>query len=167
MAENNNQFSVFQGVSDAINGGKKRTPEMAQTAQFQGGTNGVSNATGLLSNGNQVEQIQQQFLDWQVNKISHNLYQRTLYFDTDRIGAYQDFRAMIVIDIEAGEITEQQAFLIEKDLKLGYDRIAQNGDWKTAYYELSQVTVSYPFIQEYLDIALSFIATYIQNNYDS
>ena len=81
--------------------------------------------------------------------------------------AYQDFRAMIVIDIEAGDITEQQAFLIEKDLKLGYDRIAQNGDWKTAYYELSQVTVSYPFIQEYLDIALSFIATYIQNNYDS
>ena len=81
--------------------------------------------------------------------------------------AYQDFRAMIVLDIASGEITEQQAFLIEKDLKLGYDRIAQNGDWKTAYYELSQVTVSYPFIQEYLDIALRFIATYIQNNYDS
>ena len=81
--------------------------------------------------------------------------------------AYQDFRAMIVLDIANGKITETQAFLIEKDLKLGYDRIAQNGDWKTAYYELSQVTVSYPFIQEYLDIALSFIATYIQNNYDS
>ena len=81
--------------------------------------------------------------------------------------AYQDFRAMIVLDIASGDITEQQAFLIEKDLKLGYDRIAQNGDWKTAYYELSQVTVSYPFIQEYLDIALGFIATYIQNNYDS
>ena len=81
--------------------------------------------------------------------------------------AYQDFRAMIVLDIANEAITETQAFLIEKDLKLGYDRIAQNGDWKTAYYELSQVTVSYPFIQEYLDIALSFIATYIQNNYDS
>lgn len=81
--------------------------------------------------------------------------------------AYQEFRAMIVLDIANGKITETQAFLIEKDLKLGYDRISQNGDWKTAYYELSQVTVSYPFIQEYLDIALSFIATYIQNNYDS
>ena len=81
--------------------------------------------------------------------------------------AYQDFRAMIVLDIANEAITETQAFLIEKDLKIGYDRIAQNGDWKTAYYELSQVTVSYPFIQEYLDIALSFIATYIQNNYDS
>ncbi len=74
---------------------------------------------------------------------------------------------MIVIDIEAGDITEQQAFLIEKDLKLGYDRIAQNGDWKTAYYELSQIQVSYSFIQEYLDIALNYIANYIQNNYDS
>ena len=81
--------------------------------------------------------------------------------------AYQDFRAMIVLDIANEAITETQAFLIEKDLKLGYDRIAQNGDWKTAYYELSQVEVSYPFIQEYMDITLSFIANYIQNNYDS
>ena len=81
--------------------------------------------------------------------------------------AYQDFRSMIVLDIDSGEITEQQAFLIEKDLKLGYDRIAQNGDWKTAYYELSQTTVSYPFIQAYMDIALGFIANYIATNYDS
>lgn len=81
--------------------------------------------------------------------------------------AYQDFRAMIVLDIANGLITETQAFLIEKDLKLGYDRISQNGDWKTAYYELSQVEVSYPFIQNYMDIALNFIANYIQNNYDS
>ena len=81
--------------------------------------------------------------------------------------AYQDFRAMIVLDIANEAITETQAFLIEKDLKIGYDRISQNGDWKTAYYELSQIQVSYSFIQEYLDIALNYIANYIQNNYDS
>ena len=81
--------------------------------------------------------------------------------------AYQEFRAMIVIDIANSVITENQAFLIEKDLKAGYDRIAQNGDWKTAYYELSQVTVSYPFIQPYMDIALEYIQNYITNNYDS
>lgn len=81
--------------------------------------------------------------------------------------AYQDFRAMIVLDIANEAITETQAFLIEKDLKIGYDRIAQNGDWMTAHYELSQITVSYPFIQSYLDIALNYIANYIQNNYDS
>ena len=90
MAEKNNQISVFQGVTDAINGGKKRTPEMPHSAQFQGGT-----GKELLNpSGNQIEELQQQFLDWQVNKISHNLYQRTLYFDTDRLGAYQDYRAM-------------------------------------------------------------------------
>ena len=74
---------------------------------------------------------------------------------------------MIVLDIANKVITETQAFLIEKDLKIGYDRISQNGDWKTAYYELSQVEVSYPFIQNYMNIALNFIANYIQNNYDS
>lgn len=81
--------------------------------------------------------------------------------------AYQDFRAKIIIDISTGLITEQQAFLIEHDLKIAYDRIAQNGDWKTAYYELSQVTASYSFIQPYLDLALSYISNYIQENYDS
>lgn len=81
--------------------------------------------------------------------------------------AYQEFRAMIVLDIAKGVITENQAFLIEKDLKAGYDRISQNGDWKTAYYELSQVTVSYPFIQPYMNIALSFILNYISENYDN
>lgn len=81
--------------------------------------------------------------------------------------AYQDFRAMIVLDIYGGLITETQAFLIENDLKVAYDRISQNGDWKTAYYELSQKKVSYPFIQRYMDIALSFIMNYIRTNYDS
>ena len=81
--------------------------------------------------------------------------------------AYQDFRATVVLDIASGKITETQAFIIEKDLKIGYDRIAQNGDWKTAYYELSQVVISYPFVQEYMDLALNYIAVYIQTNYDS
>ena len=86
---------------------------------------------------------------------------------TNGWNAYQDFRAMIVLDIAAGTITKEQAFLIEKDLKLGYDRISQNGDWMTAHYELSQVQVSFPFIQPYMDIALSFIENYIATNYDS
>lgn len=90
MADNTNKpDSIFSGVLDAINGGKRRTPEIAQTAHFQGQAQG-----GLMQKDNAVENIQQQYLDWQVNKISHNLYQRTLYFDTDRISAYQDFRAM-------------------------------------------------------------------------
>ena len=86
---------------------------------------------------------------------------------TNGWNAYQDFRAMIVLDIAAGTIKKEQAFLIEKDLKLGYDRISQNGDWMTAHYELSQVQVSFPFIQPYMDIALDFIENYIATNYDS
>lgn len=91
MAENTNKpDSIFSGVLDAINGGKRRTPEMAHTAQFQGAPN-----SGLVTkDSNAIEAIQQQYLDWQVNKVAHNLYQRTLYFDTDRISAYQDYRAM-------------------------------------------------------------------------
>lgn len=81
--------------------------------------------------------------------------------------AYQDFRAMIVVDIYSGKITETQAFLIENDLKVAYDRIAQNGDWKTAYFELNQKTVTYAFVQEYMDIALAFILDYITNNYEN
>jgi hypothetical protein len=86
---NNKQDSIFSGVLDAIHGGKRRTPEVAHTAQFQG-----TQKDGLVPNANAIENIQQQYLDWQVNKIAHNLYQRTLYFDTDRISAYQDYRAM-------------------------------------------------------------------------
>lgn len=93
MADNQQgkpQDSIFQGVIDAINGGKRKTPEMAHTAQFSTKNDGQ----GLISKDNAIEAIQQQYLDWQVNKIAHNLYQRTLYFDTDRISSYQDFRAM-------------------------------------------------------------------------
>lgn len=81
--------------------------------------------------------------------------------------AYQDFRAMIVQNIADEILTEAQAFIIEKDLKIGYDRISQNGDWKTAQFELSLVTVSYPFVQPYMDIAMTFIQNYIAQNYDS
>jgi hypothetical protein len=90
MAEDKKQQSIFQGVVDAINGGKKRTPIASASAQF------IPNKPSDLVNGgaNQMEEMQQQFLDWQVNKIAHNLYTRSIYFDTDRITAYQDFRAM-------------------------------------------------------------------------
>lgn len=93
MADSTNKpDSIFSGVLDAINGGKRKTPEVAHTAQFQGQNPGGG---GLIQRGeNAIENIQQQYLDWQVNKVAHNLYQRTLYFDTDRISAYQDYRAM-------------------------------------------------------------------------
>lgn len=91
MADDKKPKSVFQGVLDAINGGKKSVPHMPAASQFS-----PPNKINDLVNkdANYVEEVQQQFLDWQVNKIAHNLYTRSIYFDTDRISAYQDFRAM-------------------------------------------------------------------------
>lgn len=91
MAEDKKPQSIFQGVVDAINGGKKKTPTTSASAQFA-----PNKQQGELVNGsaNPIEEMQQQFLDWQVNKIAHNLYTRSIYFDTDRLSAYQDFRAM-------------------------------------------------------------------------
>ena len=91
MADDKKPKSVFQGVLDAINGGKKSVPSMPAASQFS-----PPNKINDLVNkdANYVEEVQQQFLDWQVNKIAHNLYTRSIYFDTDRISAYQDFRAM-------------------------------------------------------------------------
>ena len=75
MAEDKKPQSIFQGVVDAINGGKRKTPIAPASAQF------VPNKPSDLVNGgvNQMEELQQQFLDWQVNKIAHNLYTRSIY----------------------------------------------------------------------------------------
>ena len=78
---------------------------------------------------------------------------------------YQTFRAGIVIDINAGTITIEQAFVIEQYLKVAFDRIANTGDWKTSQYELSQVTGFPAFVQPYYDKAMTDIATYINENY--
>jgi len=85
MADN----SVFSGVLNAIKGNRK-APNPSTVA----GTMGPAQAMPQLDPTKGVESMQQDFLDWQVHKMSHDLYTRTVYFDTDRISAYQDFRAM-------------------------------------------------------------------------
>lgn len=82
--------------------------------------------------------------------------------------AYQELRATIVYDIEVETINETQAFIIERYLKPGYDRIAQKGDWKTAYFELMQVTIEpeHSFAQPYMELALGYISEYIATNYE-
>lgn len=41
-----------------------------------------------------IEDLQQQFLDYQRSKISQDRHSRTMYHDVDRISSYQDYRAM-------------------------------------------------------------------------
>jgi hypothetical protein len=101
------------------------------------------------------------FIDMIQTKAKYEIHRKNGW------NAYQDFRARIVQDIKEGLLTELQAFVIEDDLKIAYDRIAQNGDWKTALYGLSQVTPSAPFVEPYLTLAIEYITDYINKNYEA
>jgi translation initiation factor 2 beta subunit (eIF-2beta)/eIF-5 len=89
--EDKNNLSIFSGVNSAINKNKRKTPVVQNPGVVQGVGDGLRNRQ---NQGNNIEHVQQQFLDWQVNKIANDLYTRTIYYDTDRIAAYNDFRAM-------------------------------------------------------------------------
>lgn len=86
---------------------------------------------------------------------------------SDGWDAYQEFRADMVKEIYDEIITKQQAFIIEDYLGKGYDKIAQQGDWETAYYKLSTTVIAqeHSFVQFYLDSAKSIMLAYIQANY--
>ncbi|MFA6090088.1 MAG: hypothetical protein WC755_09605, partial [Candidatus Woesearchaeota archaeon] len=91
MAEDKKKrTSIFGGVLDAINSNRRKKSSIdPQSAGMS-----VTQTMPSLDPKGGVESMQQQFLDWQVTKIAHDLYTRTVYYDTDRISAYQDFRAM-------------------------------------------------------------------------
>lgn len=86
---------------------------------------------------------------------------------SDGWDAYQEFRANMVKEIYDGIITKTQAFVIEDYLGKGYDKIAQQGDWETAYYKLSTTVIpeQHSFVQSYLDSAKAIMLNYIQTNY--
>lgn len=81
--------------------------------------------------------------------------------------AYQDFRADMVMEIYDNVLTKPQAFVIEDYLGGGYEKIAQQGDWETAYFKLGQIVLpaQYNFVQPYLDKAKLIIGEYVQQNY--
>ena len=81
MAEKN-KLNLFTGLLSVARG----TPDEKTT-------NSLSRQT-LTNTGNSGDQIGQDYLDWQVSKMANDLYRRTVYYDTDRISAYQDYRAM-------------------------------------------------------------------------
>lgn len=86
MAEN--RENIFIGVLDALRRNKsgQSDPITTQTQRTQ--------MLDARSTGSSREQAQQQFLDMQVQKIASDIYSRTIYFDTDRVSAYQDYEAM-------------------------------------------------------------------------
>ena len=63
------------------------------------GLDSEKNREKLLTNQpstpyNAIEDKQQEFLDVQSSKIAYDLYTRSVYYDTDRLTAYNDFKAM-------------------------------------------------------------------------
>lgn len=103
-------------------------------------------------------------LDEQRGKTIKEAYEQR---KADGWNAYQEFRANMVKEIYDGTITKQQAFIIEDFLGKGYDKIAQQGDWETAYYKLSTAVIpdTYAFVNSYLNEAKRIMLAYIQANY--
>lgn len=89
MADNNKPKSVFYGVMQALRGSKDPARDVQQSKDLLMG----SPAPGM-EDVDFIQQKQQQYLDLQSVKIAQDLYSRTLFYDTDRITAYNDFRSM-------------------------------------------------------------------------
>lgn len=91
MADNNpnKPKSVFYGVMQALRGPKDPAKDAQQSKDLLMG----SPAPGM-DDVDFIQQKQQQYLDMQSVKIAQDLYSRTLFYDTDRITAYNDFRSM-------------------------------------------------------------------------
>lgn len=85
MAEQENQKTIFYSLSQSLRSNKKDIPsELSKTSDL------------LTSDpdANFIQNQQQRFADFQTLKIAQDLYSRSMYFDSDRISAYNDYRAM-------------------------------------------------------------------------
>lgn len=78
--------SVFLSLLDRIKKGRVNRPMPQEKTVLTG------NRTSPESTP--MQQKQQDFLDIQSQKIAQDIYSRTVYYDADRIGSYNDYRAM-------------------------------------------------------------------------
>lgn len=89
MADQNKK-SIFFTISNALKGNKKDIVDDLDK------TRGVltSNNPFATTGSNTVQDKQQQFMDVQSLKLAQDLYSRSIYYDADRISAYNDYKAM-------------------------------------------------------------------------
>ncbi len=80
---------IFYGVMRALRGRKDPMKSLEQSKDILSSTPPTQS-----SDINFIQQKQQQYLDIQSVKIAQDLYSRTLFYDSDRITAYNDFRSM-------------------------------------------------------------------------
>jgi intein/homing endonuclease len=91
MAEEQENKSVFSKISQLLRGKKDVIGDLQNGTQNK---NKLINGNPFASNIEPLEKKQQDFLDFQSLKIAKDLYTRSMYYETDRIAAYQDFLAM-------------------------------------------------------------------------
>lgn len=114
MANNEKPNSIFFQISNALRGNKKDVAAAINEPKELIGGNNASNYEDFSS----IQQKQQEFLDVQSNKIAMDLYSRTIYYDSDRISSYNDYRAMdqspeisVALDIMADECIEASTII--------------------------------------------------------
>lgn len=87
MADKNNQSNnIFQNLLDVV---VRKDKGLSRDDQQLG-----SQATFDPRGAGSREEAQQRFLEWQRQIVANDLYERSMNFGTDRISAYQDYRAM-------------------------------------------------------------------------
>lgn len=86
MADKDQSNNIFQNLLDVVikrdKGLSRDGVQMGSSATFNPGVAGSR------------EEMQQNFLEWQRQIVANDLYERSMNFGTDRISAYQDYRAM-------------------------------------------------------------------------
>ena len=78
--------SIFINLLDRLKRGRTSRPLPQEKQVLSGNIASAKEAP--------VQQRQQDFLDVQSQKIAQDIYSRSVYYDTDRLGAYNDYRAM-------------------------------------------------------------------------
>ncbi len=89
MEDNEKPKSVFYGLMDMLRGKKNPAESLTKGREVISGSSPDRN-----NDPNNIQQKQQQYLDFQSTQIAKDIYARTQYFDTDRISAYNDYNAM-------------------------------------------------------------------------
>lgn len=112
--------SIFNSVLNAVRKGRRGRDDISSKQVIIGNP-------PQTSPGSSLETKQQEFLDIQYQKIAHDLYSRSVYYDTDRLGAYNDYRAM---DMSA-EISAALDIMTDECLEANTVIPLLNGEKKT------------------------------------
>jgi hypothetical protein len=95
-----------------------------------------------------------------LEKIKEQYYK----YEVDGLDYFRTIRAQLVLDYKQGTRSSSDIFGIETMLSKVIDRLVK-GDWMSAQYEMSLVTVTPPLDQALYDEIMTFITNYISTNY--